>query len=53
MTPEQAIQIVDQIIGQAPMARAGHVQAQQAVTLLQAVVTEAAAAALQVKAEEK
>lgn len=38
MTPEQAIEFLDQIVSQVAMNRAQHVQAQQAIALLRALV---------------
>lgn len=38
MTPEQAIEFLDQIVSQVAMNRAQHVQAQQAIAMLRALV---------------
>lgn len=38
MTPEQAITILDQITSQAMLNRQAHIQAGQAVTLLQKII---------------
>lgn len=38
MTPEQALQLLDQAAGMAPLNRQAHIQVQQAVQVLQALV---------------
>ncbi len=54
MTPEQALQILDQAASQAALGRAAHVQVQEVVKVIAAALEapKAAVAAAQLKAKQ-